>query len=101
MLLTLLFDDCIIRSSGNFRWFSALCNDNGGKCKAGNENPAAAAACNDCSNAAECSWALRLSSATELDRGSDDELVGDNDEADVVVGAFIGQHEHRPGNAAN
>lgn len=30
----------------------------GGK-KAGNENPAAAAACSDCKNAAECSWAFQ------------------------------------------
>lgn len=81
-------------------WFRALCNDNGGKCKAGNENPAAAAAWSDCKSAAECSWAFRRNSATELERGSDVlfELVGDNDDADDV-GGFMGQHEHRPGKA--
>lgn len=87
--------------SFNLRWwFVALCSDNGEKCSAGKENPAAAAACNDCSNAAECSWALRRSSATELERGSVLADVGDNDdEAEDVVGGFIGQQEHRPGKA--
>lgn len=77
-----------------------MCKDSGGKCNAGNENPAAAAACRDCNRAAECSCALRRNSATELDRGSD-VLVGDSDEPDDadVVGGFMGQHEHRPGKA--
>lgn len=76
-------------------------SDSGEKCKAGNEKPAAAAACNDCNSAAECSWALRRSSATELDRGSAVADVGDSDDDadDDVVGGFIGQHEHKPGKA--
>lgn len=79
----------------------------GGK-NAGNENPAAAAACNDCKRAAECSCALRRSSATDVVRGSfDDDVVtlafGErfalNDEiADVVADVIVGQHEHKPGN---
>lgn len=86
--------------SFNLRWFVALWSDNGEKCNAGNEKPAAAAACNDCSNAAECSWALRRNSATELDRGSVLADVGDSDDdADDVVGALIGQQEHKPGKA--
>lgn len=84
--------------SFNLRWFVALWSDNGEKCKAGNEKPAAAAACNDWSNAAECSWALRRSSATELERGSVLADVGESDEdADDVVGGFRGQQEHKPG----
>lgn len=96
--------------------------------KAGNENPAAAAACSDCNNAAECSWALRRSSATEVVRGSvvdddddgdadavtnggdkfvempDEELVrfADNDEIDAAADAddvIVGQQEHKPGKA--
>ena len=101
-----MFDVCVIISLALvvFRLFRALCNESGGKCKAGNEKPAAAAACNDWSSAAECSWALRRSSATELDRGSDAEPVGDKDDCEWadeldVVGFFIGQHEQRPGNA--
>lgn len=86
----------------DLRWFSAECNDNGGKCSEGNENPAAAAACKDCSRAAECSCALRRNSATELDRGSEEfpllPPVGDKEDADEV-GTLMGQHEHRPGNA--
>lgn len=86
--------------SFNLRWFVALWSDNGEKCNAGNENPAAAAACKLCSNAAECSWALRRSSATEDERGSVVADVGDSDEdADDVVGGLIGQQEHRPGKA--
>ncbi len=84
--------------SFSFRWFVALWSDSGEKCSAGNENPAAAAACNDCSSAAECSWAFRRSSATELDRGSVLADVGDSD-AEEVVGGLIGQQEHRPGKA--
>lgn len=85
----------------------------GGK-KAGNENPAAAAACSDCRSAAECSWALRRSSATDVVRGSfaDDVvtpaalvIIGErfvhNDEIDDVVDdVIVGQHEHKPGNPA-
>lgn len=86
--------------SFNLRWFVALWSDNGEKCNAGNEKPAAAAACNDCSSAAECSCALRRSSATELERGSVVADVGDSDDdADDVVGGLMGQHEHKPGNA--
>lgn len=78
-----------------FLWFNAECNDNGGKCNPGKANPAAAAAWSDCKSAAECSWAFRLNSATELERGSDDDV----DDDDVVVfGGLIGQHEHNPGN---
>jgi len=76
-----------------------LCSDNGEKCNAGNENPAAAAACNDCKSAAECSCALRRSSATELDRGSVVADVGDSDEDAEEVGGLIGQQEHKPGKA--
>lgn len=86
--------------SFNLRWLVALWSDSGEKCNAGNEKPAAAAACNDCSSAAECSWALRRSSATELERGSVVADVGDSDDdADDVVGGLIGQHEHKPGKA--
>lgn len=54
---------------------------------------------------------MRRNSATELERGSDELPVGDNDETDEAVvfvvvaavlpllGAFIGQHEHKPGKA--
>lgn len=107
----------------------ALCSDNGGKLKAGNENPAAAATCNDCNNAAECSCALRRSSATDVVRGSlpdvvvpDNDVTGDelddtaddvppvladerldaNDEMVAAAAAddvIVGQHEHKPGNA--
>lgn len=95
---------------------------------AGNENPAAAAACSECNNAAECSWALRRNSATDVVRGSvvdddddgdpeavadggdkfdempDEELVRfvDNEEIDATAEAddvIVGQHEHRPGKA--
>lgn len=90
---------------------SALCNVSGGKLNAGNEKPAAAAACNDCISAAECSWALRRNSATDVVRGS---LTDDADEMEpvfvIVVARFpfidavddviVGQHEHRPGNPA-
>lgn len=85
---------------------------NGGNENAGNENPAAAAACSDCKSAAECSWAFRRNSATDVVRGSfaDDVvtpaalvIIGErfvhNDEIDDVVDdVIVGQHEHRPGN---
>lgn len=88
----------------------ALLKFNGGK-NAGNENPAAAAACSDCKSAAECSWAFRRNSATDVVRGSfvDDDvtpaalvIIGErfvhNDEIDDVVDdVIVGQHEHRPG----
>lgn len=91
---------------------SALCNVNGGKLNAGNEKPAAAAACNDCNKAAECSWALRLNSATDVVRGSPTDAVDTlpafdiaverlalNDEIDDVADdVIVGQHEHKPGN---
>lgn len=91
--------------------FRVLLKFNGGK-NAGNEKPAAAAACNDCKSAAECSWALRRSSATDVVRGSfdvdadetltfvnADERFVLNDEIDGVVDdVIVGQHEHKPGN---
>lgn len=86
--------------------FRVLVKLSGGK-NAGKEKPAAAAACNDCNRAAECSCALRRSSATDVDRGSfaDDvvTLAGErfalNDEIDDVVDdVIVGQHEHKPGN---
>lgn len=89
--------------------FRAVLKLSGGK-NGGNENPAAAAACNDCNSAAECSWALRRSSATDVVRGSLDDvdtpalvIAGErfalNDAIDDVVADVIeGQHEHRPGN---
>lgn len=89
---------------------SALCNVSGGKLNAGNENPAAAAACNDCKSAAECSWALRRNSATDVVRGSlidavetafviAVERLAVNDEIDAVADdVMVGQHEHKPGN---
>lgn len=86
---------------------SALCNVSGGKLNAGNEKPAAAAACNDCNSAAECSWALRRNSATDVVRGSltddADGMVFAIDVArfpliDAVDDVIVGQHEHRPGN---
>lgn len=55
-------------NSSDFRLFVDM--ENGDKCSPGNAKPAAAAACRDCRRAAECSWALRRSSATELERGS-------------------------------
>lgn len=93
---------------------NALCKLSGGKLNAGNEKPAAAAACNDCNNAAECSCALRRSSATDVVRGSfdapvdiqlavfnADERLALNDEIDDAVDDEIGQHEHKPGNPVN
>lgn len=90
--------------------FNALCKLSGGKLNAGNWKPAAAAACNECNNAAECSWALRRSSATDVVRGSlepdgdtllaefnADERLALNDEIDEAVVDVIGQHEHKPG----
>lgn len=107
----------------NFLWLfdaeellNAECSERGGKCSPGNASPAAAAACNDCKSAAECSCALRLNSATELERGSDVKLLivdvadvdDDDDDDDVAVddtggkvGGFMGQHEHNPGNPTN
>jgi hypothetical protein len=82
---------------------NAECNDNGGKCKPGKCRPAAAAACSECNNAAECSCALRRNSATELDRGShsEDDDVVEVDEHDVVVDEDLaGQHEQSPEKAA-
>lgn len=89
----------------------ALCKLSGGKLNAGNEKPAAAAACNDCNNAAECSCALRRNSATDVVRGSCDDTVDTlfafviaverlalNDEIDDAADDVIGQHEHKPGN---
>lgn len=105
---------------------NALCRLSGGKLNAGNENPAAAAACSECNNAAECSWALRRNSATDVVRGSvdddedgepdavanggdkfaemlEEELVRfvDNDEIDATAEAvvMVGQQEHKPGKA--
>lgn len=82
--------------------------ENGGKWSPGKASPAAAAACRECNRAAECSCAFLLSSATELDLGSE-LLVGVNAEetdaiaepaieqvGELLVG-FIGQHEQRPG----
>lgn len=103
---------------------NALCRLNGGKLNAGNEKPAAAAACSDCNNAAECSWALRRNSATDVVRGSDDDgdpeaetnggdrfdVMPDEEvvrfeakeEIDATADAddvIVGQQEHRPGKA--
>lgn len=91
---------------------SALCKVSGGKLNAGNEKPAAAAACNDCNKAAECSCALRRNSATDVVRGSLADAVDTllafvivvarlavNDEIDDVADdVIVGQHEHKPGN---
>lgn len=52
------------------RFVKAWCSDSGGKCSPGNDKPAAAAACNECNKAAECSCALRRNSATDDDRAS-------------------------------
>lgn len=104
---------------------SALCRLSGGKLNAGNEKPAAAAACSDCNKAAECSWALRRNSATDVVRGSDDDGDPDvvanggdrfdvmpvdevvrfeaNDEIDAAADAddvIVGQQEQRPGKAS-
>lgn len=105
--------------------FRALWRAKGGRLKAGNENPAAAAACKDCNNAAECSWAFLRSSATDVVLGSEldvDKLGKVGDPEDVVresvilaaaldivndeiaeaaeeVDVIEGQHVHRPGNA--
>lgn len=88
-------------------------NERGGKWRPGKAKPAAAAACKDCNKAAECSWALRLNSATEEERGSQLECVewgGDSgelvaeeqdtatEELAVECGGFRVQHEQRPGN---
>lgn len=109
---------------------SALWSASGGKLKAGNEKPAAAAAWSDCNNAAECSCALRRNSATEVVRGSDDDdrvetpLTAAIDDVKLETAAAedaqrrlaeseeiadaaetdeaidVGQHEQSPGNAA-
>lgn len=88
--------------------FNALCKLSGGKLNAGNWKPAAAAACNECNKAAECSWALRRSSATDVVRGSFDpdgdtllvvfnaERLALSDEIDEAAVDVIGQHEHNP-----
>lgn len=52
----------------------------------------------DCSSAAECSWALRRSSATLEERWS---LPGVGVCGCSSPMGFMGQHEHSPGNAAN
>lgn len=108
--LLLVIDVLMVPKHGFNIDFRALVKFNGGK-NAGNENPAAAAACNDCKSAAECSWALRRNSATDVVRGSfaDDvdtltfviagERFALNDEIDDVVDdVIVGQHEHKPGN---
>lgn len=69
--------------------FSDCWNESGGKWSPENDSPAAAAAWR-CSKAAECSWALRLSSATEVDLRSA-ELIEFNEEtitAAAVVAVF-------------
>lgn len=101
-LLLLLAMDVNVGFSMDFR---AVLKFNGGK-KCGKEKPAAAAACNDCKRAAECSWALRLSSATDVVRGSLDDTfvtVGERfalnvEIDDVVDDVIVGQQEHKPGN---
>lgn len=70
--------------ASNFRLLNAVWNEIGGKWNPGNARPAAAAAWSDCNNAAECSCAFRLSSATDVDRGSAIEVT--NDEPELVVG---------------
>lgn len=95
--------------------------------KAGNEKPAAAATWSDCNKAAECSWALRRSSATDVVRGSlpvdvvepvnvdgGDELEDGTADVPLLVAdrlwtseeivaaaddVIVGQHEHNPGKA--
>lgn len=63
-------------------------SDSGGRWNPGKASPAAAAACSECSRAAECSCALRRSSATEEERGSGSPLlttelvIADRPEAD-------------------
>lgn len=101
--------------SSDLRLFDDM--ENGDKCNPGKANPAAAAAWRDCKRAAECSCAFRLSSATELDRGSGElaqldgvnmedtteGVVDEEDEMAEVGGEFvglIGQHEQEsPENA--
>lgn len=111
--MSLLLVDTMLVVKPGFRIdFRVLPKFSGGK-NAGNENPAAAAAWSDCKSAAECSCALRRSSATDVVRGSfaDDDVVtpaelviiGErfehNDEIDDVVDdVIVGQHEHKPGN---
>lgn len=113
--MSLLLVETMLVASPGFRMDfipdRVLVKFNGGK-NAGNENPAAAAACSDCKSAAECSWAFRRNSATDVVRGSfADEVVmpaalviiGErfvhNDEIDDVVDdVIVGQHEQRPGN---
>lgn len=108
MSLLLVVDAVLMPNAGFNIDLRALLKFNGGK-NAGNENPAAAAACNDCSRAAECSCALRRNSATDVVRGSladdvdtfvnADERFALNDEIDDVVDdVIVGQHEHKPGN---
>lgn len=110
MSLLLVVDPVLILKLGFNIDFRVLLKFNGGK-NAGNEKPAAAAACNDCNRAAECSCALRRNSATDVVRGSladdvetfvnADERFALNDEIDDVVDdVIVGQHEHKPGNPA-
>lgn len=106
MMSLLLIVDALVNKVGFNIDFRVLLKFNGGK-NAGNEKPAAAAACNDCKRAAECSCALRRSSATDVVRGSfaddvdviDGERFALNDAIDDVVDdVIVGQHEHKPGN---
>lgn len=71
-LALLIFNDC---------W-----KDRGGKCSPENDKPAAAAACSECKSAAECSCAFRLSSATDVVRGSV-ELIEFNE--DTITAAAV------------
>lgn len=84
---------------------NVVCNDSGGKLKAGNDKPAAAAALIDCNNADECSSARRRNSATDVDRISDVDVGITTDterfieNVDVLgnpaaIGFIIGQHVH-------
>lgn len=109
MSLLLVFDTVVVQNVGFSIDFLVLVKWSGGK-NAGNENPAAAAACNDCKSAAECSCALRRNSATDVVRGSfaddgdtltfvnADERLNDDEIDDVVDELIVGQHEHKPGN---
>lgn len=112
MSLLFVMDPVLVPNAGLNIDLRGLLKFNGGK-NAGNENPAAAAACNDCRRAAECSWALRRNSATDVVRGSlvdddavetltfvnADERVALREEIDdAVVDVIVGQHEHKPGN---
>lgn len=108
MSLLLVADGELSPNAGFNICFRAVLKLSGGR-NAGNENPAAAAACSDWRSAAECSWALRRNSATDVVRGSfavdadtlvtADERFALNDEIDDAVDdVIVGQHEHKPGN---